>query len=126
VFSPNDTMEACVYVENAGSSAPVINNRFAVGRWPSNTELDFVVTGPTGRLPIINMFAKAGELKATHFAALAPSQLAGKTLNLWSWYQFDVPGTYVIEVRYRNYSDPAGLGAWKGVLVSDPITISIQ
>jgi hypothetical protein len=126
VFSPNDTMEACVYIKNMGTGSPVINKRFSVGRQPSDTELDFYVIGPTGRLPIINMFAKMGELKAAHFAALPPDSVAGKTLNLWGWYQLDVPGNYAIEVHYRNYSDPGGLGAWKGELVSDPITITIQ
>ncbi len=126
VFGSNDTMEVCVYVENMGSGAPVLNNRFAVGRWPSDAELDFVITGPAGRLPVINLFEKMGEVKAADFAALSPQQVLGKILNLWSWYQFDAPGSYVVEVRYHNDSDPGGLGAWRGTLVSDPLTITIQ
>ena len=127
VFSPNDTMEACAYIENVGATSTVLNTRFSVGRWPSATELDFYINGPTGRLPIINMFAKMGNLKSSHFTTLAPGQIAGKTLNLWGWYQFDTPGVYTIEVHYRNYSsDPGGLGAWKGELVADPIMITIE
>lgn len=126
VFSSDDTMEACAYVENVGAASPMLNTRFSVGRWPSATELDFNITGPAGRLPIINMFAKMGDLKSSHFTPLAPGQIAGKTLNLWGWYQFDLPGVYTIEVHYRNYSDPGGLGAWKGELVADPVTITIE
>jgi hypothetical protein len=125
-FSPNDTMEACAFIENVGTASSVLNTRFSVGRWPSATELDFYVTGPTGRLPIINLFAKMGNLRTSHFTTLAPGQIAGKTLNLWGWYQFDTPGVYTIEVHYRNYSDPGGLGAWKGELVADPITLTIE
>lgn len=126
VFGANDTLEACVAIENTGPGSPVINQRLAIGRWPSTAELDFEIVGPTGRLPVLNLFEKLGALRSSHFAALAPLQLSGKTVNLWSWYPIDSPGTYVVEARYRNYSDPAGLGAWKGELVSDPVTIIIQ
>jgi hypothetical protein len=126
VFSPDDTMEACVYIENAGTATPVVNKRFAVGRWPSRAELDFNVVGPAGRLPIINLFEKLGDLGDADFVGLPPGEIVGKTLNLWGWYQFDLPGSYTVEVYYRNFSDPAGLGAWQGTLVSDPVTITIQ
>lgn len=126
VFGPNDTIDACVTIENAGSGAPVVNHRFAVGRFPSAAELDFVVIGPAGRVPILNEFEKLGEVEAKYFAPLSSLDLVGKTLNLWSWYSFDLPGVYVIEVRYHNDADPGGLGAWRGTLVSDPVTITIQ
>ena len=44
---------------------------------------------------------------------------------LWQ-NDFALPGEYVIEVHYRNYSDPGGLGAWQGELVADPVTITIE
>ena len=126
VFSPSDTVDVCVYVENLGAASQLVNTRFTVGRYPSNTELDFYITGPTGRLPIINMFQKLGELTDAHFSSLGPGQITGRPVNLWSWYEFDTPGVYTIEAHYRNYSDPGGLGAWKGELVADPVTITIE
>ncbi|MFH1221411.1 MAG: hypothetical protein V1694_13290 [Candidatus Eisenbacteria bacterium] len=126
VYSSSDSIQSCIYIENIGTSGTVINKRFSVGKWPSDVELDVRVTGPTGLLPCINMFAKMGDLKASHFAALDPDSTAGKVLNLWSWYRFDTPGAYTIEAHYRNYADPGALGAWKGELVSDPVLITIQ
>jgi len=126
VFTSSDSIETCVYLENTGTGTPLVNNRFAVGRYPSRAELDFSITGPAGRLPIINLFEKLPSLRASDFVSLPAQEVAGKVLSLWSWYRFDLPGTYVIEVIYRNDSDPSGLGAWQGTLVSDPLTITIQ
>jgi hypothetical protein len=126
VFTSSDTVDVCVYIENLGAATEVLNTRFTVGRYPSKTELDFYITGPMGRLPVINLFEKLGQLKASDFAPVAPGEVAGKTLNLWSWYEFNVPGEYVIEAHYRNYSDPGALGAWQGELVADPVTITIE
>jgi hypothetical protein len=126
VFSPNDTIETFAYIENTGPGTAVVNRRFAVGRFPSDAELDFVVTGPAGRVPILNLFEKLGEVEVSQFTSLVSQDVAGKVLNLWSWYSFDLPGVYVIEARYHNDADPGGLGAWRGTLVSDPVTITIQ
>jgi len=128
VFSPgDDTISAFVYLKNSGAAATVMNTRFAVGKWPSDTELQFMVMGPDGlERPIINMFSKSRPAGADDFYALQPDSTAGKVVNLWNWYEFDMIGDYTIWAIYRNYSDPGWLGAWTGELESDPVIITVQ
>ncbi len=123
----DDTVSAFVYLKNAGPSAEVVNTRFAVGKWPSDTELQFVVMGPDGiERPIINMFSKSRPPGPGDFHALQPDSTAGKVVNLWNWYEFDMIGDYTIMAIYRNYGDPGGLGAWTGRLESDPVVITVE
>lgn len=123
----DDTVSAFVYLKNAGPTATVMNTRFAVGKWPSDTEIQFMVFGPDGlERPIINMFSKSRPAGASDFYSIQPDSTAGKVVNLWNWYEFDMIGDYTIWAIYRNYSDPGGLGAWTGQLESDPVIITVQ
>ena len=123
----DDTVEAFVYLKNNGAAAAVMNARLAVGKWPADTELQFMVMGPDGlERPIINMFSKSRPAGAGDFKTIQPDSTAGKVVNLWNWYEFDMLGDYTIWAVYRNYSDPGGLGAWMGQLESDPVVITVE
>ena len=123
----DDTVEAFVYLKNWGASAVTANTRFAVGKFPSDTEIEFKVIDPDGlERPIINMFSKSRPAGAEDFYALQPDSTAGKIVNLWNWYEFDKIGDYTIWAIYRNYSDPGGLGAWTGTLESHPVIITVE
>jgi hypothetical protein len=125
-YAPDDTIEVFAAVKNYGPTR-IVNERLSVGRWPGDVELEFVVTGPDGiQRPCLNMYAKKGVLNASHFKALPTDSIIGKNVNLWTWYNFDMLGSYDIYAVYRNYSDPGGLGAWMGELQSGPITIVIE
>jgi hypothetical protein len=127
VYATDDDFSAVVYVKNTGPSAQTINRRFAVGRWPSEVEIEFEIMDPFGqRLPCITMFDKMGALRQEDFIVLQPDSSVGKVVNLYEWHRFETLGDYTITARYRNYSDPFGLGAWTGELVSDPVVITVE
>jgi hypothetical protein len=123
----DDTISAFVALENTGTVAKTVNGRFAVGKYPADTELQFTVVGPDGlERPVAAMFSKSRPPGAGDFLALQPDSVAGKVVNLWNWYEFDMIGDYTIWATYRNYSDPGGLGAWMGELETDPVVITVN
>ena len=128
VYTPDDSIEVMVFLENDGTDSYVINQRFAVGRWPSEVEIEFVAVHDASgvQLPCINMYEKLLGLRPDDFGTLDPGEVAGKTVSLWNWLEFDSTGTYSIWAYYRNYADPGALGAWKGEAISDTISITIQ
>jgi hypothetical protein len=123
----DDTITAFVALENTGPGTETVNTRFAVGKFPADTELEFTVMGPDGlERPIAAMFSKSKPVGTEDFLPLEPDSVVGKVVNLWNWYEFDMIGDYTIWATYRNYSDPGGLGAWMGELQSDPVVITVN
>ncbi len=127
-YQPDDSIQVMVYLENEGTDTYVINQRFAVGRWPSATEIEFVAIHDASgtQLPCINMYDKLLGVRSEDFGDLDPGEVAGKTVTLWNWLKFDSLGTHSIWAHYRNYADPGYLGAWKGEAISDTISIVIE
>lgn len=123
----DDTISAFITMENTGPAAETVNTRFAVGKFPADTEIQFTVMGPDGvERPIAAMFSKSKPVGVEDFQTLDPDSTAGKVVNLWNWYEFDMIGDYTIWATYRNYSDPGGLGAWMGELQTDPVVITVN
>ena len=123
----DDTISVFVYLKNTGGTAKTMNTRFAVGKWPSDTEIEFVVDyGGFLPLPILNMFDKSRPAGPGDFEYLQPDSTAGKVVNLWNWYPIDMTGDYFVYAIYRNQSDPDGLGAWTGHITSDTIIITVE
>jgi hypothetical protein len=127
VYAPDDSIVALVYVENNGGTTPLMNRRLSVGQWPSDVEIEFVVTDPFGQdVPCINMYSRKLDIGPEWFSTVEPDSLFAKFVNLWNWYRFETLGTYMIYAHYRNYADPGGMGAWQGELISDPVVITVE
>jgi hypothetical protein len=126
-YSPDDTVMSMVYVKNTGTSTPIINERFFIGIDVHDSELEFEIVGPLGdTLDILVVYSEQSGPEVQDFAPIYPDSIAVKTTNLWEWYLLDDLGDYTVKAIYRNYSDPGGVGAWMGRLVTDPIVIRIE
>jgi hypothetical protein len=126
-YGVGDTIECMAYVANVGDSAFMVNNAFAIGAGGKDMQLEFEITAPGDSvLKIINIYELILPLEMEHFSLLYPDSTVGKFIDLDEWYDMETPGEYTIEARYRNYSDPFGMSAWMGYLVSDPVVIIVE
>jgi hypothetical protein len=126
-YTAGDTIECFVALENISGGPLVVYEQLSLGEGVTDTQLGFDIIGPDGLpVPMINKPEKSGPPGAVHFTILEPDSIVGKVVGLWGWYGFELPGNYSIEAHYQNYSDPGGIGAWTGEVLSNPVDIILE
>ncbi len=129
IYGLTDTMECVVLIENIGSSDLNLNQMLTVGeRDDINTQISFILISPSGdTMPFVLLYEEAGDPKRSDFKILPPGRIMGKIFDFQVGFSFTQTGTYTVRALYRNYyKHPDGISVWRGRVLSDPITFSVQ
>ena len=132
-YTQKDPINLTLKLENKGSREVYINKRFYINSEDSPNkyrEIYFSVLSPSGEKLTYNekAFRETGLPKTDYFILLKPGEEAGmeRPRNIKYYFDFKDPGAYKIKAVYQNiYGEEIGVDAFKGELVSKPVTIKI-
>jgi len=127
-YTPAEEKKCLVYVKNTGGSPVKVNNLFTIGDVNDQSSLlSFEVKDPGGNTVPYKARNKMAAPEERNFVTLAPGESVYKYYDLNSGvFDFSATGTYTIKAIYRNLYQNAAGDAWRGKIISAPVTIKIQ
>ncbi len=128
VFDGDEEIRLLVFVQNDGADPVTLNGRLAVGPEDApDTVLAYRIVGPDGTMiPFEARVATAAPLP-DDFRDTEPGAFAFKFDDLNNGvFDLSEPGDYTVQAVYRNVHLPETGTAWRGILVSEPSTFTVE
>lgn len=128
VFAAGDEIPLLVFVRNDGADPVILNGRFDVADENDiSAVLGYRIIGPDSeQVAFEGRIAKPFRQPAD-FEETAPGEFVFKFDNLNAgFFDFSAPGDYTVQAVYTNIHLPETGTAWRGVLVSEPSTFTIE
>ncbi len=121
-------IEVTIIVTNLFEKPLLINRRMLINHPRLPGEVSFQIIGPSGQRCEIGRLVTPMALRDDDFAVLPRGMSIQRTIDLSDFYKLDQKGPYNVVAFYRNDVDGAkkALTAWKGVVASTPVEITLQ
>lgn len=131
LYSTKDAVSVMVTIQNTGPRHTIIKKRLVLNNSFLDSEhcdLYFKIVSPTGETLDFVFLKNVGPLNAWDFMMLDANESFSRVfVDLRDDYWLQTAGSYSIYAVYRNTSDREdGKYAWKGELVSNELTFTIQ
>lgn len=128
VFNVGEEIRSFLFVRNTGPTALTLNSRMNINdvQNPDSTTA-FQIIGPAGEIiPFQGLIREALPFPAD-FREIENGQIIHKFLDLnEGFYDLSTPGEYSVQAIYKNIHRPPDGEAWRGMLISNPVTFSVE
>jgi hypothetical protein len=117
-----------ILITNLFDKPLLINRRLLVNHPRLQGEVSFRIIGPDGKRSEITRLITPMGIREDDFVVLPRGMSVQRTIDIADLYGLGQKGTYKIIAIYHNDIDQVAqnLTAWKGVVASDPIEITLQ
>ncbi len=128
VFAAGDEIPLLVFVRNNGPDPVTLNGRLDVADENDiSAVLAYRITGPDGSLVPFEGRIAAPLRRPRDFKETPSGEFVFKFDNLNAgFFDLSAPGDYSVQAVYTNIHQPETGTAWRGVLVSEPSTFTIE
>ncbi len=120
-------VEVTIIITNLFDAPLVMNSRMLVNHPLLQGELSFRIIGPDGKKIDIQRLITPLSIRDHDFVTLARGQSMQRDVDLADLFGISRKGLYKVRVCYHNDVDYVGnRHAWKGVVWSEPVDITLQ